>query len=53
MVFPDLNLGGWKLSKLGMVDLKATSRGDNATLESYGFQPGYYFDVAYTIAPSG
>jgi hypothetical protein len=48
MVFPDLDLGGWEIRKLGTVDLKATAGKETATLESYGFQPGYYFDVAYT-----
>jgi hypothetical protein len=52
MVFPDLALGGWGLRALATVDLKTAGPPDAATLESYGFQPGYYFDVAYTTAPS-
>jgi hypothetical protein len=42
MVLPDL--------KFGQVDLKTSGDIDTATLESFGSQPGYFFDVAYTTA---
>jgi hypothetical protein len=48
MIFPEVKLGGWSVSQLGVVDLRATMGEEKATLESYGFLPGYFLDVAYT-----
>jgi hypothetical protein len=50
MVLPDLKFGGWIMRPLDQVDLKNSADTDTATLESFGFQPGYFFDVAYTTA---
>jgi hypothetical protein len=47
MVLPDLKFGGWIIRPL---DLKTSGDIDTPTLESFGFQPGYFFDVAYTTA---
>jgi hypothetical protein len=46
MVAPDLKLGGWTIQPLGIVDMKNTEVPDARTIDSYGFQPGFFFDVA-------
>jgi hypothetical protein len=50
MILPDLQFGGWIIRPLGKVDLKCSGDSETATLDSFGFQPGYFFDVADTTA---
>jgi hypothetical protein len=52
MVVPDLKLGGWTIEPMGEVDMKNTETPDTKTLEAYGFQAGYFLDIAY-IPSSG
>lgn len=49
MVFPDLNTGGWITKHLENIDLYDKNKISNSTLEGYGFQPGFMFDVSYTL----
>ena len=46
MVMPDFELGGWKTEKLAEIELQDGKR-DKRTLETFGFKPGYFMDVAY------
>lgn len=47
MVMPDCEHGGWKMEHVADVDLDQEEP-DKRTLDSFGFKPGYFFDIAYT-----
>lgn len=49
MVLPDFENGGWIMKPLDDIELNDREKVYDSTLESYGFQPGYMLDVAYTI----
>ena len=49
MVLPDFEAGGWIMKPLEEIELSNKAKIYDLTLESYGFQPGYMFDIAYTV----
>lgn len=50
MLIPNLAEGGWIIKQLDEVDLKESDDVKTDTLATYGFEPGYMLDVAYTVA---
>ena len=49
MILPDFETGGWIMKPLEEIELNSKDKVYDSTIESYGFQPGYMFDIAYTV----